>query len=109
MRIGETIHNLSGTGDGPTSAFVAALSKVLEREYGAAVDVEQWVERAATHITGEDDQSTPGREATVWGFSRMKVGKDTLDGYGRDTDASYASMKACLQAANRWCTTQGAS
>jgi len=70
------------------------------------VDVDDWVERAVTHedagVGNAQNVQEPGREALVWGFSSMRVGSDVLDGYGHDPDATIASMKACLQAVNRW-------
>lgn len=105
--IGTQKRILEGKGDGPTSAFVAGLSDILEDEYGVSVDVEEWVERAVTHEEVEQDAKesaeSPGRESTVWGFARMRIGSDALDGYGHDTDATYASLKSCLQAVNHWC------
>ncbi|PIQ76680.1 hypothetical protein COU78_05305 [Candidatus Peregrinibacteria bacterium CG10_big_fil_rev_8_21_14_0_10_49_24] len=110
MTVGDDTFVLEGKGDGPTSAFVAGLSRILEAEYGVSVDVEEWVERAVTHedeaAKASDSEGAPGRDATVWGFARMRIGADALDGYGYDTDATYASLKSCLQAVNHWCTVQ---
>lgn len=109
VTIGEERVQLEGKGDGPTSAFVAGLSEIMEERSGISVDVEEWFERAVTHddaagIEDASDGNAPGREAVVWGFASMRIGADVLEGYGHDPDATIASMKSCLQAVNHWCS-----
>jgi len=106
VTIGSDAYHLEGRGDGATSAFVAGLNAIMEEKCSISVDVDDWVERAVTHedagVGNAQNVQEPGREALVWGFSSMRVGSDVLDGYGHDPDATIASMKACLQAVNRW-------
>ena len=110
VTVGGEAQILEGKGNGPTSAFVAGLNDIMEDTYGISVDVDKWVERAVTHddasVEPGQSEDAPGREASVWGFARMHVGADALDGYGHDFNATFASMKSCLQAVNHWCSVQ---
>lgn len=86
LRVGDSEVEVSGTGNGPISAF----SNVLEKK-GVAVRVLDYVEH--TLSAGSDAQAAAYIEAEVNGAS--------LWGVGIDGDIATASLKAMISAVNR--------
>ena len=82
---GET-HEIEGTGNGPISAFCAALASV-----GIDVRVLDYAEHALTE----------GTDAQAASYVEVETGGQVLWGVGIDTNTATASMRAILSAVNR--------
>jgi 2-isopropylmalate synthase len=82
---GET-HDIEGTGNGPISAFCAALASV-----GIDVRVLDYAEHALTE----------GTDAQAAAYVEVATGDQVLWGVGIDTNTATASMRAILSAVNR--------
>jgi 2-isopropylmalate synthase len=82
---GET-HEIEGTGNGPISAFCAALASV-----GIDVRVLDYAEHALTE----------GTDAQAAAYVEVATGDQVLWGVGIDTNTATASMRAILSAVNR--------
>jgi 2-isopropylmalate synthase len=78
--------DVEGTGNGPISAFCAALSSV-----GIDVKVLDYAEHALTE----------GTDAQAASYVEVATGGQTLWGIGIDTNTATASMRAILSAVNR--------
>jgi 2-isopropylmalate synthase len=81
-----TTHEIEGTGNGPISAFCAALASV-----GIDVRVLDYAEHALTE----------GTDAQAAAYVEVETGGRVLWGVGVDTNTATASMRAVLSAANR--------
>jgi 2-isopropylmalate synthase len=79
-------HEIEGTGNGPISAFCAALASV-----GIDVRVLDYAEHALTE----------GTDAQAASYVEVETGGRVLWGVGIDTNTATASMRAILSAANR--------
>ncbi|UCN16064.1 2-isopropylmalate synthase [Cellulomonas iranensis] len=77
---------LTGTGNGPVAAFVAALAQV-----GADVAVLDYAEHALS----------AGGDATAAAYVECAIGDDILWGVGIDPSITTASLKAIVSAVNR--------
>jgi len=82
---GET-HEIEGTGNGPISAFCAALASV-----GIDVRVLDFAEHALTE----------GTDAQAASYVEVETGDEVLWGVGIDTNTATASMRAIVSAVNR--------
>jgi 2-isopropylmalate synthase len=82
---GET-HEIEGTGNGPISAFCAALASV-----GIDVRVLDYAEHALTE----------GTDAQAASYVEVETAGQVLWGVGIDTNTATASMRAILSAVNR--------
>jgi 2-isopropylmalate synthase len=82
---GET-HDVEGTGNGPISAFCAALASV-----GIDVRVLDYAEHALTE----------GSDAQAASYVEVATGGKVLWGVGIDTNTATASMRAIISAVNR--------
>ena len=78
--------DVEGTGNGPISAFCAALSSV-----GIGVRVLDYAEHALTE----------GTDAQAAAYVEVETGGTVLWGVGIDTNTATASMRAILSAVNR--------
>ncbi len=81
-----TAHEIEGTGNGPISAFCAALASV-----GIDVRVLDYAEHALTE----------GTDAQAAAYVEVATGEQVLWGVGIDTNTATASMRAILSAVNR--------
>ena len=81
-----TAHEIEGTGNGPISAFCAALASV-----GIDVRVLDYAEHALTE----------GTDAQAAAYVEVATGDQVLWGVGIDTNTATASMRAILSAVNR--------
>jgi len=81
-----TAHEIEGTGNGPISAFCAALASV-----GVDVRVLDFAEHALTE----------GTDAQAASYVEVATGDEVLWGVGIDTNTATASMRAILSAVNR--------
>src|SRR3984957_17867750 len=79
-------HEIEGTGNGPISAFCAALASV-----GIDVRVLDYAEHALTE----------GTDAQAAAYVEVATGDQVLWGVGIDTNTATASMRAILSAVNR--------
>jgi 2-isopropylmalate synthase len=79
-------HDVEGTGNGPISAFCAALASV-----GIDVRVLDYAEHALTE----------GTDAQAAAYVEVATGDQVLWGVGIDTNTATASMRAILSAVNR--------
>jgi 2-isopropylmalate synthase len=79
-------HEIEGTGNGPISAFCAALASV-----GVDVRVLDYAEHALTE----------GTDAQAAAYVEVATGDQVLWGVGIDTNTATASMRAILSAVNR--------
>ena len=79
-------HDIEGTGNGPISAFCAALASV-----GIGVRVLDYAEHALTE----------GTDAQAASYVEVETGGQVLWGVGIDTNTATASMRAILSAVNR--------
>ena len=79
-------HDIEGTGNGPISAFCAALASV-----GIGVRVLDYAEHALTE----------GSDAQAASYVEVETGGQVLWGVGIDTNTATASMRAILSAVNR--------
>jgi 2-isopropylmalate synthase len=79
-------HEVEGTGNGPISAFCAALASV-----GIDVRVLDYAEHALTE----------GTDAQAASYVEVETGGQVLWGVGIDTNTATASMRAILSAVNR--------
>jgi 2-isopropylmalate synthase len=79
-------HEIEGTGNGPISAFCAALASV-----GIDVRVLDYAEHALTE----------GTDAQAASYVEVATGGQVLWGVGIDTNTATASMRAILSAVNR--------
>jgi len=79
-------HEIEGTGNGPISAFCAALASV-----GIDVRVLDYAEHALTE----------GTDAQAASYVEVATGDQVLWGVGIDTNTATASMRAILSAVNR--------
>jgi 2-isopropylmalate synthase len=79
-------HEIEGTGNGPISAFCAALASV-----GIDVRVLDYAEHALTE----------GTDAQAASYVEVQTGGQVLWGVGIDTNTATASMRAILSAVNR--------
>jgi len=79
-------HEIEGTGNGPISAFCAALASV-----GVDVRVLDFAEHALTE----------GTDAQAASYVEVATGDEVLWGVGIDTNTATASMRAILSAVNR--------
>ncbi|MGH4033657.1 2-isopropylmalate synthase [Actinomycetota bacterium Odt1-20B] len=89
LEVGDRAGDFEGVGNGPLSAFVAALAAA-----GITVDILDYSEHATT--------AGPGSEAVA--YAECRVGGDaggTYWGAGRDTSVLTASVHAVLAAVNR--------
>ncbi|HEY0934254.1 MAG TPA: 2-isopropylmalate synthase [Trebonia sp.] len=86
LSVGGTPQEVEGTGNGPISAFCAALASV-----GIDVRVLDYAEHALTE----------GTDAQAASYVEVAVGDQTLWGVGIDTNTATASMRAILSAVNR--------
>jgi 2-isopropylmalate synthase len=77
---------IEGVGNGPISAFCAALASV-----GIDVRVLDYAEHALTE----------GTDAQAAAYVEVATGKQVLWGVGIDTNTATASMRAILSAVNR--------
>jgi 2-isopropylmalate synthase len=77
---------IEGVGNGPISAFCAALASV-----GIDVRVLDYAEHALTE----------GTDAQAASYVEVATGRDVLWGVGIDTNTATASMRAILSAVNR--------
>ena len=82
---GET-QDVEGTGNGPISAFCAALASV-----GIDARVLDYAEHALTE----------GTDAQAASYVEVETGGQVLWGVGIDTNTATASMRAILSAVNR--------
>jgi 2-isopropylmalate synthase len=79
-------HEIEGTGNGPISAFCAALASV-----GIDLRVLDYAEHALTE----------GTDAQAASYIEVETGGQVLWGVGIDTNTATASMRAILSAVNR--------
>jgi 2-isopropylmalate synthase len=79
-------HDIEGTGNGPISAFCAALASV-----GVGVRVLDYAEHALTE----------GSDAQAASYVEVETAGQVLWGVGIDTNTATASMRAILSAVNR--------
>jgi 2-isopropylmalate synthase len=79
-------HDIEGTGNGPISAFCAALASV-----GIDARVLDYAEHALTE----------GTDAQAASYVEVETGGQVLWGVGIDTNTATASMRAILSAVNR--------
>jgi 2-isopropylmalate synthase len=79
-------HDVEGTGNGPISAFCAALASV-----GIDVRVLDYAEHALTE----------GTDAQAASYVEVETGGQVLWGVGIDTNTATASMRAIVSAVNR--------
>ncbi|HET9079902.1 MAG TPA: alpha-isopropylmalate synthase regulatory domain-containing protein, partial [Trebonia sp.] len=79
-------HDIEGTGNGPISAFCAALASV-----GIDVRVLDYAEHALTE----------GTDAQAASYVEVETAGQVLWGVGIDTNTATASMRAILSAVNR--------
>ncbi|MDX6343967.1 MAG: 2-isopropylmalate synthase, partial [Trebonia sp.] len=79
-------HEIEGTGNGPISAFCAALASV-----GIDIRVLDYAEHALTE----------GTDAQAASYVEVETDGQVLWGVGIDTNTATASMRAILSAANR--------
>jgi 2-isopropylmalate synthase len=82
-----TAQSIEGTGNGPISAFCAALASV-----GVDARVLDYAEHALTE----------GTDAQAASYVELSSGGKTLWGVGIDTNTATASMRAILSAVNRF-------
>jgi 2-isopropylmalate synthase len=86
ISVGGDTHEIEGTGNGPISAFCAALASV-----GVEVRVLDYAEHALTE----------GTDAQAASYVEVETGGQVLWGVGIDTNTATASMRAILSAVNR--------
>jgi 2-isopropylmalate synthase len=86
VSVGDGKHEVEGTGNGPISAFCAALASV-----GIDVRVLDYAEHALTE----------GTDAQAASYVEVETGGQVLWGVGIDTNTATASMRAILSAVNR--------
>ncbi|HEY0637498.1 MAG TPA: 2-isopropylmalate synthase [Pseudonocardiaceae bacterium] len=93
VRIEDTEHEVTGTGNGPIAAFVDALASV-----GIDVRVLDYAEHALS--AGDDARAAAYLECAVGGVPGSPTGK-VLWGVGVDGSIVAASLKAVVSAVNR--------
>src|SRR5690242_9520062 len=86
ISVGGDTHEIEGTGNGPISAFCAALASV-----GVDVRVLDYAEHALTE----------GTDAQAASYVEVETEGQVLWGVGIDTNTATASMRAILSAVNR--------
>jgi len=86
ISVGGDTHEIEGTGNGPISAFCAALASV-----GVDVRVLDYAEHALTE----------GTDAQAASYVEVETDGQVLWGVGIDTNTATASMRAILSAVNR--------
>jgi 2-isopropylmalate synthase len=86
ISVGGDTHEIEGTGNGPISAFCAALASV-----GVEVRVLDYAEHALTE----------GTDAQAASYVEVETDGQVLWGVGIDTNTATASMRAILSAVNR--------
>ena len=86
LSVSGTAQDVEGTGNGPISAFCAALASV-----GIDVRVLDYAEHALTE----------GTDAQAAAYVEVATGDSALWGVGIDTNTATASMRAILSAVNR--------
>jgi len=86
ISVNSETHEIEGTGNGPISAFCAALASV-----GIDVRVLDFAEHALTE----------GTDAQAASYVEVETGGQVLWGVGIDTNTATASMRAILSAVNR--------
>jgi 2-isopropylmalate synthase len=86
INVDGTLERVEGTGNGPISAFCAALASV-----GVHVRVHDYAEHALTE----------GSDAHAASYVECETGGQVLWGVGIDANTATASMRAVLSAVNR--------
>jgi 2-isopropylmalate synthase len=86
ISVNSETHEIEGTGNGPISAFCAALASI-----GIDVRVLDFAEHALTE----------GTDAQAASYVEVETGGQVLWGVGIDTNTATASMRAILSAVNR--------
>ena len=86
IAVNDETHEIEGIGNGPISAFCAALDSV-----GISVRVLDYAEHALTE----------GTDAQAASYVEVETGDQVLWGVGIDTNTATASMRAIISAVNR--------
>ena len=86
MTDGDTLHQVTGEGNGPVDAFVRGLASI-----GIVIEVLSYAE----HSLGT------GADAQAAAYAEIKTDSRSCFGVGIDTDITYAGVKAVVCALNR--------
>ena len=91
---------MSGTGNGPVAAFVAAINELVVERQDAGD--EAWAERGEVRVLDYTEHAlSAGGDAVAAAYVECAVGDRVLWGVGIDANIVTASLKAILSAVNR--------